>query len=97
MSDFKKEISKKILGNLTLEQAMDVLRTEWWENPAFTEKEVAELQLQQTRLVMKFSEFHRLVEKLLGRSVWTHEFALKDALLKEWRGGRYVDLPSQGA
>jgi hypothetical protein len=42
------------------------------------------------RLVMPFAEFHKGIEELLGRSVWTHEFAFisKPGGLKEELAGK---------
>ena len=35
---------------------------------------------------MDMSEFHRCVELLMGRPVWSHEFARMGRLLAEYRG-----------
>ena len=61
----------------------------WWlsENP----KVVGYYQLNENILLVKFSDFHKGVEELLGRPVWTHEFGLDLAGLrhdaqKAWDG-----------
>jgi hypothetical protein len=41
------------------------------------------------RLFMPFDLFHEGVEELLGRPVWTHEFAAGDLLRKEANTGKY--------
>lgn len=46
-------------------------------------KERARFQLQQDCLCMPFSVFHQATEALLGRPVWTHEFADRKRLLAE--------------
>jgi len=38
------------------------------------------------RLTMPFAVFHDMVEKLLGRAVWTHEFARPEHLIAEFAG-----------
>lgn len=45
-------------------------------------------QLLQKRLCMPFEVFHSSVEGLLGRPVWTHEFARPELLLAEAYGER---------
>jgi len=37
---------------------------------------------------MPFEDFHAAIEKALGRSVWTHEFAFADSLMAEFLGER---------
>jgi len=49
-------------------------------------KERAKLQLFQQKLCMPFDVFHEAIEKALGRSVYTHEFAFIDELRKEFLG-----------
>jgi hypothetical protein len=41
---------------------------------------------------MPFSDFHSAMEKLLGRPVFTHEFAGRDALIAEANGKRKAPL-----
>ena len=49
-------------------------------------RDIAEFQLNQRRLCMPFDVFHGAVEAALERPVWTHEFADRDSLLKEFNG-----------
>jgi hypothetical protein len=51
-------------------------------------KERALFQFGQRLLCMPFGEFQRATEELLGRPVWTHEFADPDSLLDEYTGKR---------
>ena len=48
----------------------------WWKELPL--EEAARFQLFEKQLCMPFGEFHKWVEQLLGRSVWTHEFAFTD-------------------
>jgi hypothetical protein len=54
-----------------------------WET--WTDHQVVELQLFQSRLCVRFDRFHQAIEKVLGRPVWTHEFADKARLQAEYR------------
>lgn len=73
-----KEIGKDV--------AIALYNSGWWiERPA---KEVALFQLSVAELSLPFDEFHRCVEEALGRPVWTHEFATKDALIAEMLGNK---------
>lgn len=72
------------------DKAIALGKTEWWKRlPA---RSVFLLQLNTQELCMPFSEFHRVAEEALGRSVWTHEFANPDVLLLELNGEK--DAPS---
>ena len=48
--------------------------------------EKVKLQLFQDRLCMPFKEFHKAIEAVLDRPVYTHEFAFRDGLQKEFLG-----------
>ena len=57
-----------------------------WKN--WTHEELARFQLIEDRLCVPFEVFHEAVEKVLGRSVWTHEFGMnRDGLIAELFGG----------
>ena len=71
---------------MTREEALAKAATRWWESA--TDREIAEFQLAEPLLCLPFGEFHRAVEAVLGRPVWTHEFARFDWLLAELRGER---------
>lgn len=55
-----------------------------WE--PLTPAERGLMQLRQDRLCMPFSVFHEGIAALLGRSVWTHEYAKPDLLWDEYQG-----------
>lgn len=58
---------------MTENEALALAGTEWWKHA--TDQEIVGFQLFEDRLCMPFGEFHGAVERVLGRSVWTHEFA----------------------
>lgn len=69
------------MKQLTKEEAVALANHTKWEfiNPELR----AHLQLRQNRLCMPFSVFHESVEALMGRPVFTIEFADKELLLAE--------------
>ena len=71
---------------VTFEQAVTLGNSRWWESVPL--EEAALFQLGEDKLCMDFALFHKGVEKLLGRPVFTHEFAGIDALREELRGDR---------
>ena len=72
--------------DLSAEESLRIAETHWWKDDSWDPLELAYLQLHQDRLCMDFGDFHGLVEKALGRPVWTHEFADADHLRKELAG-----------
>lgn len=66
------------MKELTKNEAMAFCTTNIWKKLSDIER--AWFQLYQPFLAMPFSEFHRCMEVLLGRPVWTHEFADPDSL-----------------
>ena len=78
---------------LTYEQAVALGHSRWWEH--IPVEEAALFQLGEPKLCMDFAAFHEGVEKLLGRPVWTHEFADMDALKAELRGDRVAPTPEE--
>ena len=71
---------------MTEEQAKALFATRFWEEMPPAERSL--WQLHERRLCMPFELFHEGVEKILGRSVWTHEFADPERLLAEYYGAR---------
>jgi len=76
------------MQQLTKEQAIAVYESGAWE--IWTDEEIVKFQLFQERLCMPFTRFHRAIEKVLGRPVWTHEFAFLDSLIAEYNRERPV-------
>jgi hypothetical protein len=71
---------------LTKEQAIAIAESGEWEK--WTDEEIVKLQLFQDRLCVPFDRFHQAIEKVLGRPVWTHEFAFIENLREEYRKER---------
>ena len=67
---------------MTEREAIRLVETEWWID--CPQRERVKLQLFEDRLIMPFALFHKDVEEVLGRSVWTHEFADIESLRKEF-------------
>jgi len=72
------------MKQLTKEQAIKMYNSEIWKDMSL--EQIGEFQLFQDRLCVPFDKFHLAIEKLLNRPVWTHEFAFKDGLIKEYLG-----------
>jgi predicted nuclease of predicted toxin-antitoxin system len=54
----------------------------WWE--AEDLRILAYYQLKEDVLITRFTDFHAGIELLLGRPVWTHEFAInRDSLIED--------------
>jgi len=60
---------------------------EWWKQDL---KTMAYFQLQEPILIVPFATFHKGVEKLLNRSVFTHEFANPQSLIDEANKTDYI-------
>jgi hypothetical protein len=73
-------------SDLTKDEAISLAESGWWKYMDLAE--AADLQLRQDKLCMDFSTFHQGMELLLGRSVWTHEFADSKSLIAELEGKR---------
>ena len=72
------------MKQFTREQAIAFGEAKLYEN--LSDREKVELQLFQQKLCMPFDVFHEAIEKVLGRPVWTHEFAFIENLQKEFLG-----------
>lgn len=73
------------------ERAIELAKSEWWKERSFPQ--IAKFQFFTKELSMPFSVFHEALEKTLGRSVYTHEFAMNfDGLAMELLGER--DAPT---
>jgi len=68
------------------DDALKLYASEWWKDK--TPDEIVSFQLYEAKLCMPFGDFHEAVEKVLGRSVWTHEFADQEGLQAEYEGKR---------
>ncbi len=75
---------ESFVTQLAQQQAIEFYKSKVYES--WTQDQIATFQLYQERLCMPFSIFHEAIEKTLGRSVWTHEFAYPDNLRRELEG-----------
>ena len=67
------------------DEAIKLSETKFWES--MSPRDIAAFQLNEDRLCMPFGIFHDAVEKTLGRSVYTHEFAFNRSGLIAELGG----------
>jgi len=74
------------IKQLTREQAIAFAKSGEWKD--WTDEEVVKFQLYQKKLCLDFSRFHKAMEGVLGRPVFTHEFAEYDRLVDEYEGER---------
>jgi hypothetical protein len=70
------------MKQMTEKQAIKIANSEIWKD--MTDEEIVKFQLFTDRLCMPFGEFHRAIETVLQRPVYTHEFAFVDNLKKEF-------------
>jgi hypothetical protein len=66
----------------TKEQAVAFYKSEVWKG--WSHEQIVRMQLFNDFLAVPFDVFHEAIEDVLGRSVWTHEFAYRDELIKEY-------------
>jgi len=68
------------------EEAIARANTKWWVGK--TPKEIVDFQLYEPLLCMDFAAYQKALEQVLGRGVWTHEFADIKGLQAEYEGKR---------
>ena len=82
------------MKQLTEKQAIKIAKSEIWKD--MTDEEIVKFQLFTDRLCMPFGEFHRAIESVLGRPVYTHEFGsagnLKKEFLKEKQAPTFEEI-----
>ena len=69
-------------SKLSKEEAGELYDSGWWEDK--TDQEIIAFQLFEPLLCMPFNEFHRAVEQVFNRPVYTHEFAFTEQLQAEY-------------
>lgn len=76
------------MKELTQAEAIEFAESGDWKQ--WNAEQIVELQLFQERLCLPLAVFHEAIEKVLGRSVWTHEFASSniDSIRAEYAGMR---------
>ena len=71
---------------LTKKEALRLGESKVWEK--WDDNRIVAFQLFQDKLCMDFSRFHKAVGAVLGRPVFTHEFAGVEVLREEFLGQR---------
>lgn len=71
---------------ITKEQAIALYESDAWKE--WTDEQIVDFQLYQSLLAVPFERFHEAVSKVLGRPVFTHEFADPDSLRAEHKKER---------
>lgn len=71
---------------LSKEEAIAFCESGKWKE--MSDEEVFQLQMFQDLLCVDFGRFHQATEKVLGRPVFTHEFASPKGLIDEYLGKR---------
>lgn len=72
------------MKEMTRDEAIAYAESGEWKN--LTDQELVALQLHQRCLCIPLNEFQRAMEVVLGRPVWTHEFADPHRLKEEYLG-----------
>ena len=72
------------MRQLTQDEAIALAASGEWKD--WTDEQIVAFQFYQEKLCMDFSRFHEAMEKVMGRPVWTHEFAFRDRLQAELEG-----------
>jgi hypothetical protein len=67
---------------MTKEQAVEFFNSKKWES--MTDIKKVKFQLYESKLCMPFSVFQKAMESVLGRPVYTHEFADSQKLKHEF-------------
>lgn len=74
------------MKQLTKKQAIALAESGEWKD--WTDEEIVKFQLFQNFLCMDWSRFCQAVEAVLGRGVYTHEYAKPELLQEEYLGNR---------
>jgi hypothetical protein len=73
------------MKQFTTEEAIAFAKSEIWKT--WNHEQIVRLQLFQDKLCVPFDKFHEAIESVLGRPVWTHEFASNN-IKEEYLGTR---------
>jgi hypothetical protein len=80
------EKAKWAAEQLTKDQAIAFYNSNVWQE--WDAEHIVRFQLFQEKLCMPFDVFHKAITEVLGRPVYTHEFAFRDAIVEEYLGVR---------
>lgn len=72
------------MKDITTEQAINLYDSGFYKD--LTNDEIVKFQLFERLLCMPFEVFQGALQDVLGRPVWSHEFAFKDNLVREYLG-----------
>jgi hypothetical protein len=72
------------MKQLTKQEAIAFFDSKAWEG--WSSRQIAEFQLEQDRLCVPMEVFQKAIREVLGRPVFTHEFAFRDRLKAELYG-----------
>ena len=72
------------MKQLSKQEAIKFENSQVWED--WPDDQLAGFQLFQKRLCIDFSRFHKAMETVLDRPIFTHEFADRDKLIAEYLG-----------
>lgn len=70
------------MKQLTRGEATELAHSRAWET--WDDEQIVKFQLFQERPIVPFPLFHTALERVLGRSVWVHEFADSRKLIDEY-------------
>jgi len=74
------------MEQFTKKQAIAIAESGEWKD--WTDDEIVRIGLFQDKLCVPFRELHRAIKSVLGRSVFSHEFAYKDRIIDEYQRER---------
>jgi hypothetical protein len=76
--------SKWSVKQLTQEQAVKMKESGVWKE--WTAVQIVRFQMFQMRLCIDFDHYHRCIQEVLKRTVFTYEFAFRDDIIEEYLG-----------
>ena len=68
---------------MTREEAIILAKSAWWKTK--TASEIVGFQLFEERLCCPFSEFHKAMEEVFGRPIFTHEFVDMESMVSQYK------------
>lgn len=83
-TDKTDENEKWAKDQISYDRAVAFYKSEAWK--LMSDEEIVKLQLFQKLLCVPFGVYHKATETVLGRPVYTHEFAFRDSMVKEYLG-----------
>lgn len=72
------------MRQITKEEAIFICENKLYED--WNDSEIVKFQLFQKRLAMPFNIFHKAMETVFKRAIYSHEFANPDRLIAEYSG-----------